>query len=72
MSRKKKEEVIEEAKEESVNSAPEYYILKVGETLDEVAKKFKLNAKKLNDLNGEVVGTNQIKLKKADLIICLF
>lgn len=63
MSRKKKEEVIEEVKEESVDSVPEYYILKVGETLDEVAKKFKLDAKKLKELNGEVVGTNQIKLK---------
>ena len=63
MSRKKKEEVIEEVKEESVDSVPEYYVLKVGETLDEVAKKFKLNAKKLKELNGEVVGTNQIKLK---------
>ena len=63
MSRKKKEEVIEEVKEESVDSVPEYYVLKIGETLEEVAKKFKLSAKKLKELNGEVVGTNQIKLK---------
>lgn len=63
MSRKKKEEVIEEVKEEAVNSVPEYYVLKVGETLDEVAKKFKVDAKKLKELNGEVIGTNQIKLK---------
>lgn len=63
MSRKKKEEVIEEVKEELVDSVPEYYVLKIGETLEEVAKKFKLDVKKLKELNGEVVGTNQIKLK---------
>lgn len=67
MSRKKKEEVLEETKkevkEESVDLVPEYYILKTGETLEEVAKKFKLDVQKLKKLNGEVVGTNQIKLK---------
>lgn len=57
MSRKKKEEIKEEV------SVPEYYVLKVGETLEEVAKKFNLDEEKLKELNGEVIGTNQIKLK---------
>lgn len=64
---KKKEEVLEETKEEvkeeSVDLTPEYYILKTGETLEEVAKMFNLDVKKLKEINCFVVGTNQIKLK---------
>lgn len=51
------------SKEKQDANVPEYYILKIGETLKDVAKKFKLDVKKLEKLNGEVVGTNQIKLK---------
>lgn len=51
------------SKEKQDANVPEYYILKIGETLKDVAKKFGLDEKKLEKLNGEVVGTNQIKLK---------
>lgn len=64
------EEVIEDAKiEENAPSEkqdaniPEYYTLKIGETLKDVAEKFSLSEKELEKINGEVVGTNQIKLK---------
>lgn len=71
---KKKEKVIEEvtedvkveenaSKEKQDANVPEYYILKIGETLKDVAKKFGLNEESLKKLNGEVIGTNQIKLK---------
>ena len=71
---RKKEKVIEEAieeakieenasKEKQDANVPEYYILKIGETLKDVAKKFGVDEEKLKQLNGEVVGTNQIKVK---------
>lgn len=67
---RKKEKVIEEAKiEENASkekqdaNVPEYYTLRIGETLKDVAKKFGLNEESLKKLNGEVIGTNQIKLK---------
>lgn len=68
MRRKKKEEIkeveikeeIKEIKEEPIE---DYYMLKIGETLEDVAKKFNLDLAKLKELNGEVVGGNQIKLK---------
>ena len=67
---KKKEKVIEEAKIEEIASkekqaanVPEYYTLRIGETLKDVAKKFGLNEESLKKINGEVIGTNQIKLK---------
>ena len=60
--KKKEEKIIEEVKEENAN-VPEYYILRIGETLKDVAKKFKLDEKELEKINGEVIGTNQIKLK---------
>lgn len=70
MARKKKEEIIEEAKiEENASkikqdaNVPEYYTLRIGETLKDVATKFGLNENQLKELNGEVIGTNQIKLK---------
>lgn len=71
---KKKEKLIEEVMEEAkieenafkekqdVN-VPEYYTLRIGETLKDVAKKFGLNEESLKKINGEVIGTNQIKLK---------
>lgn len=64
--KKKKEniEVVDVAKEEKQNeNVPEYYTLRIGETLKDVAKKFGLDEKKLEKINGEVIGTNQIKLK---------
>lgn len=68
MARKKK--VVEEVKEEiiieeKVIDIPEYYMLKVGETLEDVSKKFNVSIDKLKELNGnvEVFGGNQIKLK---------
>ena len=70
MARKKKEEIIEEAKiEENASkikqdaNVPDFYVLKIGETLKDVANKFGLNETQLKELNGEVIGTNQIKLK---------
>lgn len=71
---KKKEKVIEEvieeakieenaSKEKQDANVPEYYILRIGETLKDVAKKFGVDEEKLKQLNGEVIGTNQIKVK---------
>jgi LysM repeat protein len=71
---KKKEKVIEEviedakieenaSKEKEDAKVPEYYTLRIGETLKDVAKKFGVDEEKLKQLNGEVVGTNQIKVK---------
>ncbi len=42
---------------------PKFYVLKIGETLTDVAKKFGVDEAKLKELNGEVVGTNQIRVK---------
>ncbi len=65
MARKKKVEepvieVVEEPKE-----IPDSYILGVGETLTDVAKKFGISEEELNKLNNypTVIGGNQIKLK---------
>lgn len=48
---------------EITEEVEEFYIMRQGETLKDVAKKFKLDEKKLKKLNGEVFGTNQIRLK---------
>jgi LysM repeat protein len=75
--KKREEKIIVEAKEEELEekaeknvtkekkniNVPEYYTLKIGETLNDVAKKFELSEETLKKLNGEVFGTNQIKLK---------
>ena len=69
--KKKKEKITEEnievvdvaKKEKQDENVPEYCTLRIGETLKDVAKKFGLDEKKLEKLNGEVIGTNQIKLK---------
>lgn len=64
-----KEEELEEKAEEKATkgklnvNVPEYYTLKIGETLNDVAKKFELSEETLKKLNGEVFGTNQIKLR---------
>ena len=69
MARKKKEE-IEEIKEVKVEiepkkEIPNTYILRVGETLADVAKKFGISEEELNKINNypTVIGGNQIKLK---------
>lgn len=54
-------EVVEEVVE--VKDVPEFYILKIGETLKDVANKFGLKEEDLKNINGEVIGTNQIRLK---------
>lgn len=58
----KKKEIKEEKVVKEI-PVEEYYTLRIGETLKDVAKKFKLDENKLKELNGEVIGTNQIKLK---------
>lgn len=64
MARKKKvveEPIVKEIKIE----IPDTYILKVGETLSDVAKKFGISEEELNKINNypTVIGGNQIKLK---------
>ena len=68
--KKKKEEIIEDAKVEEnvpeikqVANVPEFCTLRIGETLKDVATKFGLNEEELTKLNGDVIGTNQIRLK---------
>ena len=68
--KKKKEEIIEDVKVEEnapeikqVANVPEFYTLRIGETLKDVANKFGLKEEELTKLNGEVIGTNQIRLK---------
>lgn len=65
MKKKKVEEVLEETPVEvvEVKDVPEFYILRIGETLKDVANKFGLKEEDLKKLNGEVFGTNQIRLK---------
>lgn len=58
---KKVKEEIEEVIE--VKDVPEFYVLGIGETLTDVAKKYNLDVNKLKELNGDVIGSNQIKLK---------
>ena len=59
----KKREEKNVTKEKKNINVPEYYALKIGETLNDVAKKFELSEETLKKLNGEVFGTNQIKLR---------
>lgn len=59
----KKREEKNVTKEKKNINVPEYYVLKIGETLNDVAKKFELSEETLKKLNGEVIGTNQIKLR---------
>ena len=62
-----KEEPVEEVEEvvEEIISEPEYYVVKNGETLKDVAKKFKTTVKKLEELNNHalIMAGNQIKVK---------
>ena len=50
-------------KKEKNKDIPEFYVLKIGETLADVAKKFGVSEASLKELNGEVFGTNQIKVR---------
>ena len=64
MARKKK--IIEEPITEEIKvEIPDTYILRVGETLSDVAKKFGISEEELNKINNypTVIGGNQIKLK---------
>jgi LysM repeat protein len=65
--RKKKEEIIEEEVQEDIKEEPkeikEYYFARIGETLEDIAKKFGLDVEKLKELNGEIIGGNQVRLK---------
>lgn len=65
--RKKKKDIEEEAivVEEVVEEKeiPDYYVLGVTESLKDVAEKFDLSEEHLKEINGEVIGGNQIKLK---------
>ena len=67
--RKKKEEIIEELEEvqEDIKEEPkeikEYYFARIGETLEDIANKFGLDVEKLKELNGEIIGGNQVRLK---------
>lgn len=64
MKKKEVKEIEETVVESKTNKdIPEYYVVKIGETLKDVAKKFNLDEKTLEELNGQVIGTNQIKLK---------
>lgn len=69
MKKKKVEEVLEETPVEvveevvEVKDVPEFYTLRIGETLKDVANKFGLKEEELKNINGEVIGTNQIRLK---------
>ena len=67
MARKKVEVLIDNEKniEKKEMNLPDYYIIGVGETLKDVAEKFRISEDKLKELNNnpEVFGGNQIKLK---------
>lgn len=67
MARKKKieEPIIEEIKEIKIEKEiPDFYMLRVGETISDVAKKFGISEAKLKQLNGDtVIGGNQIKMR---------
>lgn len=65
-----KEEIKEEVKEEVKEvvkkvDVPEFYLLRSGESISDVAKKFGLKKEEIERLNGSKVffGGNQIKLR---------
>lgn len=61
-----KEEIKEEVKEVVKKvDVPEFYLLRSGESISDVAKKFGLKKEEIEKLNGSKVffGGNQIKLK---------
>lgn len=56
------EEKVEEVEEERTET-PEYYILGITETLEDVAKKFNTTVERLKEINGEVSATNQMRVR---------
>jgi len=56
------EEKVEEVKEERVEE-PEYYMLGITETLEDVAKKFNTTVERLKEINGEISATNQMRVR---------
>ena len=61
MRKKKIEEVKEPVIENEIKE--EYYFARIGESLEDIAKKCGISADKLKELNGDIIGGNQIKLK---------
>jgi len=63
--KKKKAEVIEEVEEikEEVKEVPEFYMLGITETLEDVAKKFNTTVERLKEINGEISPTNQMRVR---------
>lgn len=57
-----KKEEFKERKIETIKKAPEFYVVKQGETIDSIAKKFNTTADSLIKANGNInpVGGNQI------------
>lgn len=53
------EERVEEVKEEE----PEYYMLGITETLEDVARKFNTTVERLKEINGEVSASNQMRVR---------
>ena len=60
--KKVEEPIVEEVQEERVEE-PEYYILGITETLEDVAKKFNTTVERLKEINGEVSATNQMRVR---------
>ena len=60
--KKKVEEVKEEVKEPRVET-PEYYMLGITETLEDVARKFNTTVERLKEINGEISPTNQMRVR---------
>lgn len=56
------EEVKEEVKEPRVET-PEYYMLGITETLEDVARKFNTTVERLKEINGEISPTNQMRVR---------
>lgn len=63
-----KEEVKEEVKEtkkETKKDIPEYYVMRIGESLKDVSEKFGVSEETLKELNENAtfIGSNQIKIR---------
>ncbi len=57
------EEVQEEKVEEVKAEEPEYYMLGITETLEDVARKFNTTVERLKEINGEISPTNQMRVR---------
>ena len=56
-------EVKEERVEEPRVETPEYYMLGITETLEDVARKFNTTVERLKEINGEISATNQMRVR---------